>query len=185
MKGVERYKVRLLPHNPDWDKEFLTVEKELRTALGCCVLEVQHVGSTAIPTISAKPILDIAVLMRTIGAAQISALEGLGYDYRGMQNNNASYHLFVLRGENQTSLRHIHCYDKRCEGFDLLVAFRDYLRLHKTAALQYENLKKKLSEQYPNDRASYTKGKAAFIQSIYDKILSCDCSSAHNTKKEE
>lgn len=70
------------------------------------------VSCTAIKAISAKPILDIAVQLESIQNMDIDALTAMGYDYCGSRQGNGKYHLFVLRGPNQISLRHIHCYDK-------------------------------------------------------------------------
>lgn len=170
MEGVERYKVRLLPHNPEWDIEFIEAGEELRTIWHDNILDIQHVGSTAINAICAKPILDIAVKLKSIDKMNTERLTDLGYDYRGAQFGNPNYHLFILRGENQISLRHIHCYDKEEKEFELLVGFRDYLNAHLDAALQYENLKKELLKKYPDDRSSYTEGKETFIKAIYRKL---------------
>jgi GrpB-like predicted nucleotidyltransferase (UPF0157 family) len=170
MEGVERYKVRLLPHSRLWDVEFLEVKNELQKICKDNILDIQHVGSTAISSICAKPILDVAIKLKSIKSMKIEQLKTLGYDYCGAQHGNENYHLFVLRGENQISLRHIHCYDQTEKEFDLLVGFRDYLNAHHVMAVQYEHLKKELADKFPDDRIAYTKGKAEFIQSIY-KLL--------------
>lgn len=170
MEGVKRYQVRLLPHNPQWAREYEVARAQLREVWGGNLLDVQHVGSTAIQGICAKPILDIAVRLRDIGAMEPAALEGLGYDYCGPQHGCPTYHLFVLRGEGQISLRHIHCYDQNNGEFARLVGFRDYLNSHPQAAQAYEALKTRLAREFPDDRAAYTQGKAAFIQSIYDRL---------------
>ena len=70
MEGVARGQVRLLPHNPDWEQEFLRVKEELWQLWPQNILEIQHVGSTAIPAICAKPILDVAVRLRSIAAME-------------------------------------------------------------------------------------------------------------------
>lgn len=170
MEGVEKSKVRLLPHNPEWDIEFLKVSAELQKIWNNNILDIQHVGSTAIKAICAKPILDIAVQLKSIDEMDIARLTNIGYDHRGAQFGNPNYHLFVLRGENQISFRHIHCYNKDEKEFELLVGFRDYLNTHIDAALQYETIKKELLKKFPDDRNSYTRGKEAFIKSIYRKL---------------
>lgn len=170
MEGVERYRVRLMPHNNLWETEFLKVKEQLAKAWKDNIIDIQHVGSTAIPAIVAKPILDIAVKLRSIKLMNVDALKSLGYDYCGEQHGNANYHLFVLRGENQISLRHIHCYDIIEKEFDLLVGFRDYLNAHSDAAMEYQNLKIQLSHKFPNDRLAYTNGKRQFIAAINAKV---------------
>ena len=78
--------------------------------------------------------------------------------------------MFVLRGENNISLHHIHCYDKVGCGFEQLLGFRDYLNENENIAIQYDKLKKALLKQYKDDRQQYTKAKAEFIQAVYNKI---------------
>ncbi len=170
MEGVMRYKVELREHNEDWKREFSETKSKIENLLSKKIIEMQHVGSTAIPYISAKPILDIAILMKCIDDEVIEELVNLGYDYRGPRADNINYHLFVLRGENEVSLHHLHCYDKENKGFEQLVSFRDYLNTHKECAEEYNRLKKRLAEKYRENRAMYTIGKAEFIQSVYDKI---------------
>lgn len=175
MEGVERYKVKLLPHNAAWDKEYEEVKEELIKCWGSHIIDVQHVGSTAIKSICAKPILDVAVCLDSIKEIDAKALIDLGYEYFGAQNEAGTRHYFVLRGENEISLRHIHCYDKSDEEYGLLVGFRDYLNSHLETALQYQELKMRLAEQNPEDRRSYTKAKETFILSVFDKIKKERC----------
>lgn len=170
MEGVEKHKVRLLPHNPDWEKEFIVVKKELISCWGANVADVQHIGSTAIKKIYAKPILDVAVRLKSIKNMDVQALTNLGYEYRGALNEKDTWHYFVLRSENQIALRHIHCYDKSEQDFDLLVGFRDYLNTHFEVAQQYQELKIRLAEENSEDRNTYTRAKEDFIMSVYDKI---------------
>lgn len=170
MEGVERYKVRLMPHNPEWEEEFFKTKEELMECWSSNVVDIQHVGSTAIKSICAKPILDIAVQLKSISNLNIEALTRRGYDYCGPQHGNENYHLFVLRGKNEVSLRHIHCYDRSEKEFDLLVGFCKYLNEHPEEALQYENMKKMLMEKFPCDRIAYTAGKEKFIKEIYGRL---------------
>lgn len=170
MEGVERYKVRLMPHNPEWTDEYKKVKDELLELWNSNILDIQHIGSTAIKSICAKPILDVAVKLNSIKDMDIEVLQKYGYSYCGVQHDNYNYHLFVLRGDNQISLRHIHCYDKSENEFEMLVGFRDYLNSHYDKALQYEHIKKELALKYPDDRIAYTAGKENFIRSIYEKL---------------
>lgn len=131
---------------------------------------ITNSGSTAVPLICAKPILDVAVRLRSVRQLDPSFLEALGYDYCGIRHGNPLHHLFVLRGSGEISLQHIHCYDQTAPEFDQIVGFRDYLNAHPDAARQYEALKKDLAEKYPDNRPAYTKGKEYFIQNICEKF---------------
>lgn len=172
MEGVERFKVRLLRHNPAWAAEFHKTRERIQLAWSENILAIEHVGSTAIPAIPAKPVLDVAVMVRSLEYLDTGALARLGYDFRGDQNEEKSRVLFVLRGENQLSLQHIHVYASDDPDFYRQVGFRDYLNTHPDAAEEYAALKQTLAERYPDDRASYTKGKAEFILRICRRL---DC----------
>ena len=170
MEGVERYKVDLLPHNPFWKQEFIELKNKFETVLNDVLIDIQHVGSTSIPAVWAKPILDVAILLKSFGVTEIEEIKNLGYDYCGVNDSNSNYHLFVLRGENNISLHHIHCYDKGNCGFEQLIGFRDYLNENKDIAIQYDELKKTLLKQYKDNRKQYTKAKAGFIQEVYKRM---------------
>ena len=173
MEGVERYKVRLLPHNTEWEKEYEEVKNQILSIWNNNIVNIEHVGSTAIKNICAKPILDIAVRLKSIDNMNINDMTYLGYDYYGKYGDNSKHHLFVLRDKNMLSLRHIHCYNINDNEFFQLTAFRDYLNAHPDEAVKYMNLKIQLANKYQNDRNSYTNGKKDFILGIYKKISSC------------
>lgn len=170
MEGVERYKVRLLSHNSEWEKEYEETKKQITEIWNNNILSIEHIGSTAIKNICAKPILDIAIRLKSIDNMDVKSITCLGYDYCGKQGDNSTHHLFVLRDKNMISLRHIHCYDINDNEFFQLTAFRDYLNTHPDEAVKYMNLKIQLANKYQNDRKSYTDGKKDFILRIYKKI---------------
>lgn len=170
MQGVERYKVKLLPYDDTWEKEFLIVKEQIQCIWAYNVLDIQHFGSTAIRGIPAKPILDVAVVLKSFARMDVAAMKRIGYDYCGPQNPDNDRCLYVLRGDNQISLRHIHCYEPGNEDFLYCIGFRDYLNCHPEVAAKYAELKLKLAEQYPDDRSAYTDGKHDFVQSVYARM---------------
>jgi GrpB-like predicted nucleotidyltransferase (UPF0157 family) len=170
MQGVERYKVRLLPHSDEWEKEYEDAKNELRDIFGQNTIDIQHVGSTSIKGIYAKPILDIAVVLKSFEDMNIEGMKNAGYSYCGAQNEEKDRYLFVLRGEGQISLRHIHCYEPNNLDFYYVTLFRDYLNSHEEYAKQYSDLKIKLAKEYPDDRIAYTNEKERFVRMIYQKI---------------
>ncbi|GLC30223.1 GrpB family protein [Clostridium omnivorum] len=170
MQGVERYKVRLLPHSDEWKEEFEEARKQLKEIFGDNIDDIQHVGSTSISGIYAKPILDIAVVLKSFENMNVDGMKIAGYDYCGAQNEEKDRYLFVLRGEGQISLRHIHCYEPNNLDFYYVTHFRDYLNSHEDYAKEYSDLKISLAEQYPEDRFAYTDKKEGFIRMIYQKI---------------
>lgn len=171
MQGVPRNKVALLLHDPQWDAEFVRVKGLLQALWGAAVLDVQHIGSTAIQGICAKPILDVAVMVRSFADMDVAALTALGYEPCGLQPPDFSRHLFVLRGgEERLSLQHIHVYQPNDLDFARCVGFCAYLNAHPEEARAYAALKQTLAARFPDDRIAYGDGKAAFIQAIYDKL---------------
>ena len=166
MQGVARNCVRLLPHDPAWAEEFNTVKAELLAMHGENAVCVEHIGSTAIVGICAKPILDILLVVRSMDRLDSTAMVAAGYDDCGLQKPDLTRYLFVLRGVGQISLRHIHCCVEGDPEIRDLLAFRDYLNAHPKEAKAYEALKKTLAERYADDRPSYTAGKHAFITDI-------------------
>lgn len=169
MEGVERYKVKLVPHSNDWEKEYEETRNDIIKIWNNNILDIEHVGSTAINDICAKPILDIAIRLNSLENMDIEAMKKLGYDFCGAKNQTNTHYLFVLRGENQISLKHIHCYDKNEKEFFKLVKFRDYLNEHKDYAEQYAKLKESLAKKYKDNRIAYTAGKEEFIEMINEK----------------
>ncbi|MBR6790084.1 MAG: GrpB family protein [Oscillospiraceae bacterium] len=172
MEGVKRYEVKLVPHKDAWDEEYRETAAMLREVWGDDILDIQHVGSTAIPSIKAKPILDVAVRLRSMQEMKIDALTAKGYEYCGPHFGDEEYQVFVLRsrGEEDLSLHHIHVYGPKEPGFDQLIGFRDWLNTHPEDAAEYERIKISLSEAYAAERSAYTKGKGSFILSIYEKL---------------
>ncbi len=170
MEGVARNKVRLLPHNSEWEKEFLIVKKEIEEVWGDIVIDIQHFGSTAIKNVYAKPILDVAVVVNSFDHMKPEALIKLGYDYRGLDLPSKDRHLFVFRNENDFSLRHIHCYEPNNADFKACIGFRDYLNAHPKEAKAYSDLKLELEKKFADDRVAFGKGKISYIQAIYEKL---------------
>lgn len=150
--------------------DFLQAKKAIIHIWPNNILVIHHVGSTAIPTIDAKPILDIAIVLQSFKQMNIQAMEQAGYDYRGTQNKEENHYLFVLRGANGQSLQHIHCFESNNQDYHYLISFRDYLISNPAKAKAYNHLKRQLVKQYATDRKAYTLAKADFIKSIYAEI---------------
>lgn len=165
MIGVPRYKVCLVEHDEKWAEEFEKTKLNLLKIHGDNVIDIQHVGSTAIKGIMAKPMLDIAILFNAITDSVFKAMKKKGYEY--YREVEAGHHLFILRGEGEVSLQHIHCYEeKNLEQFNNQIKFRDFIRSHLEYAKEYEALKQELFMKYPDERNKYTEGKQAFFNKI-------------------
>jgi GrpB-like predicted nucleotidyltransferase (UPF0157 family) len=163
--GLERGVVRLEAYKPEWARFYEQEKARLQDALGDRVLDIQHVGSTAIPGCSAKPILDIAIAVENFeqAFACVPLIEQLGYEFMG-EMGISRRHYFVKRDPRST--HHIHMLEQGSAEYQAHLLFRDYLCAHPEEVKQYEALKQHLAERYPADREAYTEGKAEFITQI-------------------
>lgn len=164
--GVPPRKVLLSAHDPRWDELYRIEERRVREAIGHLVVDIQHFGSTSIPGIRAKPIIDMLVGLRRFedGAALVAPLTALGYDYVGteMVPND---HLFGL-GADRTHLLH----GVLMDGYHWRrnLRFRDRLRAEPDLVRAYEDLKVELAIRHADDRPGYTAAKKTFIDAIAD-----------------
>jgi GrpB-like predicted nucleotidyltransferase (UPF0157 family) len=142
----------------------------LQAAIGPHVLDIQHVGSTSIPGMIAKPIIDIGIAVTSFEGARvcIQPIEQLGYVYRG-EHGIPRRHFFV-KGEPRTHHLHINEMDSR--EWENQVLFRDYLVQHAGLAEEYATLKTQLAQRYRTDREAYLDGKAPFIERVLEMARS-------------
>ena len=164
--GLEPGVVRLLAYQEEWRQLFAEEKARLQAALGETVLDIQHVGSTSVPGLPAKPIIDIGIAVGNYEAATvcINPIEQLGYTYLG-ENGIPRRHYF-RKGEPRT--HHIHMNEMRSVAWENQVLFRDYLLRHPEAVEAYAKLKITLVRQFPADRDAYTLRKAPLITQILD-----------------
>lgn len=165
--GLAQTQVRLCAPTPQWAALYREEEARLKAALGERLVAVEHYGSTSIPGIQAKPILDILVGISCLadGPRLAEPLAALGYDYDGA-DIVPGHHLFG-KGAARTHLLHVVEYGSPI--WTEALCFRDALRDDPKLAREYEALKITLSEKYAERRADYTAAKAAFIQSVLDR----------------
>ena len=173
MLGVQRGTVRLVPYSPEWERQFEEEERLLRAAIGDHVIDIQHVGSTAIPGLDAKPIIDIAVAVRRLGEAEkyVEPLDCLGYEFRREAGVPGRY-LFA-KGNPRT--HHVHIVEWNSELWQNYLLFRGCLRQHEGVAREYATIKRELARKFETDRGAYTAAKAAFIDSVLKRAKSDLC----------
>jgi len=165
--GLERTVVRLVPYQPAWRECFEEEARRLRAALGGHMIAIEHVGSTAIEGMGAKPVLDIVVAVGSIADAAIfeQPLAPLGYE--GGRDPEAPERLyFVKRTPDGRSTHHLNLTEMGSECWVSHVRFRDYLRSHPEARAEYQELKAELARKFADQRRAYTDGKAEFIKRI-------------------
>ena len=169
--GVPGGHVEIAPYDAAWTRVF---ELESEAILGVCrpwVTGVHHIGSTSVPGLAAKPILDIMPLISDPedGAAAVSKLIALGYRYRGEQGIPGRFYLDrVVDGR---TVVHAHMFPENHSSVQELLTFRDYLRAHPGALREYESLKRTLASKHRDNREAYTNGKAKFVGRTIEAAL--------------
>jgi GrpB-like predicted nucleotidyltransferase (UPF0157 family) len=155
------------------DDRFRSGGKEAAPAFGKNLLEIHHIGSTAIPGIYAKPIIDMLPVVADIAAVDecISQMKSLGYEALGEFGIPQRRY---FRRNNAAGVRthQIHAFQIGSPAITRHLAFRDFLRAHPEIALQYSDLKRRLADSHPNDIEAYMDGKDAFVKEIEARALS-------------
>jgi GrpB-like predicted nucleotidyltransferase (UPF0157 family) len=165
--------VAVVPYDPSWPEMF---EQERLHLLSCLpddlIKRIEHFGSTAVPGLSAKPIVDILVEVASLDETKqriVPILEAQGYDYfwRPSWGDDTPpfYAWFIKRDKNGNRTHHIHMVEPHFEDWDRLL-FRDYLIEHPDVASEYGNLKCRLSGTHQNDRVAYTQAKSDFVTRV-------------------
>lgn len=160
--------VHLVPPDPRWVSLFEEEATLIRGLIGPWIIGgVHHVGSTAVPGLDAKPILDIAVGVETLTASRpcIGLLSGLQYLYAPYRPDEM--HWFCKPGPGRRT-HHLHLIPTESPLLADEIAFRDYLRAHPARAAEYAALKRRLCIEYARDREAYTEGKSAFVKTTTD-----------------
>ncbi len=171
--------ITLVEYNLLWPEQFIEEAARIEAALGDSVVVIEHFGSTAIPGLSAKPIIDLLVAVTSLEEARqraVPALEALGYAY--WPTDPAPDRLFFVKGlVPGPRTHHVHVveqsvsYDPHLGEFTFAdrLLFRDYLRAHPEEAEHYAALKRNLLAQFSEDREAYTGGKTDYVYSIMQK----------------
>lgn len=163
--GLQRGEVTLLAHQASWDIEAKNTIECLRLILKDVACDIQHVGSTAILSIHAKPIIDIAVGVKDLNDIKKKSNDLLEAGFIDRGSDILDQHLYVM-GDDEQKIRthHIHFVMMNGQMWKNYLYFRDYLNTHKDKAIKYNQLKMKLARKYPRDHERYTALKEPLIQ---------------------
>ncbi|NET37098.1 MAG: GrpB family protein [Cyanothece sp. SIO1E1] len=160
-------KVEVVPHNPQWQNAFKVESKLIAKALGQNIAAIHHIGSTAIPNIYAKPIIDLLVEVQAIARLDehTSVMELLGYEVMGAYGIPGRRY---FRKHNPAGIRthHVHTFIVGSAQLERHLMFRDYMIAHPDVAQQYSQLKRQLAQAHPQDIEAYMDGKDGFIKAI-------------------
>jgi GrpB-like predicted nucleotidyltransferase (UPF0157 family) len=167
-EGPDPY-VEVVPYSEDWPTRFEHERDALRSAVGAAAQEIEHIGSTAVPGLSAKPTIDILMVVESIEEflGRLPALKALGYDYRPDNSMVGSdTHLFLRKVANGKRTHHLHVLRADSPKIEDYRLFRDELRRDPELAAEYEQLKITLARKHAADRMQYVTEKAKAVEQL-------------------
>ena len=159
------------PYNEEWKSDFIAIRDELDTVLKDIVLRIEHVGSTSVEGLSAKPVIDIDVVIKdtTVLPDVISALQTIGYFHEG-DLGIPGREAFKYEGKEHLRKHHLYVCSQDSEELKRHIAFRDYLRSNPDAVEEYSKIKEEAANLYPWDIDKYIEHKSPVIEMIYKRI---------------
>jgi GrpB-like predicted nucleotidyltransferase (UPF0157 family) len=161
--------VEIVEYDAGWPDAYERERALIATTLGELATGIEHMGSTAVPGLGAKPIIDIMVGVRSLadGEECVGPLEGLGYEYKGEFGIPRRLYFRKMRAGRRS--HQIHLVELGRDFWERHLLFRDYLREHGQAAREYEELKVRLAAEFRTDREGYTEAKTEFIEGVMAK----------------
>ena len=159
------------PYDEMWKQDFISISNEIRDALGELALRIEHVGSTSVPGLSAKPVIDIDVVIRDHSVLDevVSRLAKIGYQHEG-NLGVADREAFGYEGKEHLKEHHLYVCPEDSPELKRHTAFRDYLRSHPEAVREYSRIKEEAAALYPYDIDGYIRHKSPVIEKIYKEI---------------
>ncbi len=170
MIRMQTKKVNVVDYDPIWAENFLQIKNELSEALGESALSIEHIGSTSVVGLSAKPIIDIDVVINSVDELDtvIQKLDVIGYEFEGDLGIEDRY-AFKYKDKEHLQKHHLYVCSKTSIELHRHIVFRDYLRTHPNDVILYGNIKKEAAKLYPNDIEKYIQYKSGCISELYKK----------------
>ncbi len=162
--------VAVVDYDPAWPDLFEREAAAVCDALGDALIELEHIGSTSVPGLPAKPTIDLLAAVEAFAPLETYAAQLAPLGYRYQPHENAGERLFFWKGTPRTY--HLHIVEYATWEHQRHILFRDYLRAHPQVAAQYAALKRDLAARFEHNRPAYTEGKSAFIFAIVERALS-------------
>ncbi len=161
--------IHIVPYNPDWPRHYEAEAEQLKAVFGDHLLAIHHIGSTSVPGLHAKPLIDIMPVVRDIEQTDSlnGAMEALGYTPRG--ENGIAGRRYFSKGADAHRTHHVHTYASDNPEVTAHLLFRDYLRAHPAEAQRYGDLKRQLALQFTNDIYGYMDGKDGLVKELIAK----------------
>jgi GrpB-like predicted nucleotidyltransferase (UPF0157 family) len=163
--------IRIVDYDPAWPQRAAVEIGRIAPALGPLALRVEHIGSTSVPGLAAKPILDFLVVVDALDRAYVEPLERLGYQFTPFADSPHRH--FFGRPPERPRTHHVHVVAAGTHEERTHLAFRDHLRTHPEAAREYAAAKRVAATAHPTDIFAYTDAKAAIVERIEAEALAC------------
>jgi GrpB-like predicted nucleotidyltransferase (UPF0157 family) len=169
---TERYgggKIVIYDYDPSWPMKFAEERDRLLNAVGSELVTIEHVGSTAVPGLAAKPIIDLLLGVRSLPESRRTLpgpLIDLGYRHMVEYEAWLPGELLFRRGMPGPWTHHVHVVEPQTERWEECVAIRDYLRRHEDVSAAYGQLKKALAVVFDDDIAGFREGKRPFLEAV-------------------
>lgn len=175
--------VVIADYDPLWPEMYESERARIIGAIGPWLADIQHVGSTSVPGLAAKPVVDIMPGVRTLDDDRefIGPMEALGYSFLPVAEDDIPERRYFRRGDPR--LFHVHIAEVGGEFWTKHLAFRDYLRAHADTAAEYAALKRRLAAEYGSDRLGYTKAKSPFILRTIEKAAAAPGPSSRSAER--
>ncbi len=157
--------VEILDHDPAWTDRFTAERERLAPLLGDA--EIHHIGSTAVPGLAAKPVIDLMALVGDVDAPVETLVQRRGYVFPEAFNATLSARRWLCRPGAAHRTHHLHLVTQRAE-LERHLRFRDRLRNDPGLAAQYATLKRELAARFPDDRERYSEAKGAFVRRVVE-----------------
>jgi GrpB-like predicted nucleotidyltransferase (UPF0157 family) len=159
------------PYDPNWIISFQKEAARIHTVIAPFVSSIEHIGSTAVPGLAAKPIIDILIGINSLSdsGSFIPPLLDIDYHYKPEFEVDLPERRYLYKSQNGADAFHLHMVEPRSEFYRRHIAFRDYMRSHPETAAEYASLKMRLAREYGFDREGYTNAKTAFIKDTETK----------------
>lgn len=167
--------IKVSPYNQKWKKKFDLESRNIKSIFNKEILAIHHIGSTAIPEISAKPIIDILVEVYNIDAIDNYNAKMITQGYIPKGESGIPRRRLFIKGSEELRTYHVHIFEKDNSEITRLLNFRDYLIAHPKAAQKYSKLKERLARENPENINGYLKGKDKFIKKIDKKAKDWRC----------
>lgn len=164
--------VRLEPWSAFWVRSFEDEARRLKRVFAGPDVRVEHIGSTAVPGLPAKPIIDVLVGVHALTEAEsrIEAMEEIGYEYVPAYESEIPERRYFRKPRTRPRSHHVHCVVRGGPLWSRHLAFRDHLRTHPETASAYGTLKQELAARHGADRAAYLAGKEPFIRQVLEEV---------------